>query len=167
MVSTSEQSLSCLFPGATGAANGIQNRPLSLRVDLEHVELVQQLLAESNGNALLAATVQTAWACLVRTYTGLPRVCFGVQEIGRKNMDAVDADTDPVMVLEIGNETSFEGLLQYIHDGSASTSSSKDLQYNTSVIFRFGTATATQSSKAATMAESVRKFIAESYFELR
>ncbi|KAF1951519.1 hypothetical protein CC80DRAFT_203009 [Byssothecium circinans] len=159
MASTTTQTLSSLFPAATEPANAQDphRRPLSLRVDLQHVELVHQLLATADGIESLAAAVQTTFALLLRAYTGLDRVCFGIQKIGGRSVHDDRTAISPAMVLDIDEETSLEQLDRDIRSTPIiDASNNEGLKYNTAILFRFSNTTVTQSSTFTTMSDSVR-----------
>ncbi|CAJ2506120.1 Uu.00g002500.m01.CDS01 [Anthostomella pinea] len=152
MAANSARGLSCLFPGA-GGADGVQRRPLSLRIELQHAELVHRLSAKPDGNVELATAVQTAFAVLLRAYTGLESVCFGLQETGGKHHDAVE-NTNPAVVVDVDEEMSYEQLIQHISTGSTMKPSNKEtVDYNTAILFCFSNAAATPSLKPATMVD--------------
>jgi hypothetical protein len=70
---------SCQFP-RLGASIHRPRRPMSLRVNLEHVQGLQKLSA--SDEAALPSLLRVAWGLLLRCYTGLDDVCFGYQETG-------------------------------------------------------------------------------------
>ena len=69
----------CQFPRLGASING-PRRPMSLRVNLEHVQRLQKLSA--SDEAALPSLLRVAWGLLLRCYTGLDDVCFGYQETG-------------------------------------------------------------------------------------
>lgn len=74
------ESKPCRFPRFGTGADG-PKRPMSLRVNLEHLKKLQQL--SESDDASLPSLLRVAWGLLLRCYTGLDDVCFGYQEIGR------------------------------------------------------------------------------------
>ena len=77
MESSPAQAQTCHFP-ATGKQDSGPKRPLSARVELQYPELVQQLVVGDNGDEALSAVVRAVWALLLRCYTGLDHVCYGI-----------------------------------------------------------------------------------------
>ena len=72
---------SCHFPSLyTGASQHPSKRPLSVRIDLRHLPALQNL--SNDGNSRLVTSLQIAWALVLRCYTGLDDVCFGLLELG-------------------------------------------------------------------------------------
>lgn len=69
----------CQFPRLGTAMDG-PKRPMSFRVDVDHVQLLQQL--SLSDEAALPSLLHVAWGLLLRCYTGLDDVCFGYQEAG-------------------------------------------------------------------------------------
>jgi hypothetical protein len=69
----------CEFPRLGASING-PRRPMSLRVNLEHVQRLQKLSV--SDEAALPSLLRVAWGLLLRCYTGLDDVCFGYQETG-------------------------------------------------------------------------------------
>jgi hypothetical protein len=55
MASDHAQVHSCLFPCLGRSSGGDQKRPLSVRIELQHPELLQKLFAEDDGKASLVA----------------------------------------------------------------------------------------------------------------
>lgn len=145
MASSATRVQSCLFP-ATGRSRSGQKRPLSVRVELQHPELVRQLLAEDHDGSSLSAAVRATWALLLRIYTGLDEVCFGLGEVGGASLSSITGnsatgdDCEAVAVLRIDDEMPFGQLIASSrNDGSIVTSPKEhQLQYNTSVLIRFG-----------------------------
>lgn len=157
MASELPQVNSCFFPVAI-KPSGDEKRPLSVRVDLQYPGLVQQLLAQEKCPDALAVVVRTTWALLLRTYTGLDRVCFGFDAIGGGIAESnTDKGTDPhVCMLDIGEDMSIQGLLESSKDCTAnmfSASEANDTACNTAVLLRFGAhaGSAQNSSKAMVM----------------
>lgn len=69
----------CQLPRLGGGLTG-PKRPMSLRVNVEQKEKMQQVLA--SDEASFAALLRAAWGLLLRCYTGQDDVCFGYQEFG-------------------------------------------------------------------------------------
>lgn len=69
----------CQFPRLGTAVDG-PKRPMSFRVDVEHVQLLRQ--RSMSDEAALPSLLHVAWGLLLRCYTGLDDVCFGYQEVG-------------------------------------------------------------------------------------
>ena len=146
---------SCLFP-ATGRSGGGPQRPLSVRFELQHPELVQQLLTKQNGSESLAAVVRTTWALLLRVYTGLNEVCFGWDEAGGAG---TSIHSRASVALCIDPDAPFEQLVRAAASAPSVVTSPKDhnAQYNTSVLIRFGVQTGTTMApnRAIGMSETV------------
>lgn len=69
----------CRFPRFDGEIDS-PKRPLSIEVELRHRKELQTLAAKDKET--LPCMLRTAWALVLRCYTGLEDVCFGYQEIG-------------------------------------------------------------------------------------
>ncbi|OCL14025.1 nonribosomal peptide synthase [Glonium stellatum] len=67
----------CQFPRLRTGVSG-PRRPVSIRVSLEHLQKLQQLLA--SDEAALWNLLRTAWGILLRCYTGRDDVYFGYHE---------------------------------------------------------------------------------------
>lgn len=141
MAPLSAQVHSCHFPATGRQTDGVK-RPLSVRVELQHLDLVQQLLAQNDGNEALAAVVRAAWAVLLRCYTGLNEVCFGFAEVGGapKASTADGSAAGLVSVMHISDDMSFEQLVKSAQSDETIVTATNDgdLQFNTSVLMRFG-----------------------------
>jgi hypothetical protein len=141
MSSTSGSTHSCFFPAACTSGNA-QKRPLSVRVDLQQLALVQQQLSKSDNHASLVAAVKVTWALLLRTYTGLDRVCYSYEEVGGASVSSIDEQNvsngvvDPVVMLDMDEETTFQQLLEKVETDAPSEE--KKCEYNSCVLLRFG-----------------------------
>lgn len=69
----------CQFPRLGTSVDG-PKRPMSLRVNLEQLQKLQQLSV--SDEAALPSLLRVAWGLLLRCYTGLDDVCFGYQGTG-------------------------------------------------------------------------------------
>jgi hypothetical protein len=69
----------CQFPRLGAGIDG-SKRAMSIRVNLEHLQRLQQLAVSEE--AALPSLLRVAWGLLLRCYTGLDDVCFGYQEPG-------------------------------------------------------------------------------------
>ena len=67
----------CHFP-RYGSGTNDQEEVLAVDVKLEQLVKLQNLAAAGAGE--LESVLQTAWALLLRCYTGIDEVCFGYQE---------------------------------------------------------------------------------------
>ena len=152
---------SCYFPAIGSGSGSDKTRPLSVRVAMQHPELLQQLLLKHAGRDLLVTSVTAAWALVLRTYTGLDQVCFGFSEVGgtsakrdengQRDSIATHAVRDEVLLGEIARPAQNDGSV----DGKLSH---ENFAYNTSVLFRFAAQDVTSGSStvmSTTMAESV------------
>lgn len=152
MSSASADTTACFFASSSSASNA-QKRPLSVRVDLQQPMLVQQLVEKKGeNNAQLISVARVTWALLLRTYTGLERVCFSYEETGGS-----DEITENVILLDIDGEMPVYGLLE-----SAATNAvpmDREYQYNTSVLVRFGTQPGKKyaAAKPMVMPDTVRR----------
>jgi hypothetical protein len=141
MSSTSDSTYSCFFPAVCTAGNA-QKRPLSVRVDLQQLALVQQLLSEGDNHASLVAAVKVTWALLLRTYTGLDRICYSYEEVGGASVSSVGEQdvsngvVDPVVMLDMDEDTTPQQLLEKVETDAPSEK--RKCEYNTSVLCRFG-----------------------------
>jgi hypothetical protein len=161
MASESAPMCSCFFPAAS-TANNAQKRPLSVRVDLRQPALVQQLLAKNDDNVALIAAVRITWALLLRTYTGLDRICFSYDEAGATLLSSSgtsEVPTDvvvPIVMLDIDETMSLQHLLTCAEADRPIVNNK--CKYNTSVLLRFGAQMGkTQTPvKAMAMPDSVR-----------
>jgi hypothetical protein len=71
----------CQFPRYEGDVFG-EKRLLSVTIELTHKQELEGLLKE--GPQVLPAIMRTAWALVLRCYTGVEDVCFGYQEITKQ-----------------------------------------------------------------------------------
>jgi hypothetical protein len=164
MSSTSASTHSCFFPAASTASNA-QKRPLSVRVDLQQPALVQQLLSKDEHNVALIAAVRVTWALLLRTYTGLDRVCYSYEEAGGISLSSVDelnvpsGVSDPVVVLDIDENMSVQQLLENAASNDPVVESK--CEYNTSVLLRIGAQMGKTHApgKAMAMPDQVRAWV--------
>ena len=69
----------CRFPHFDGEIDG-PKRPLSTNVEVRHKQELQRLAAKDAET--LPSILRTAWALVLRCYTGLEDVCFGYRETG-------------------------------------------------------------------------------------
>lgn len=77
---------SCHFPNLySGTGQLSSKRPLSVKIDLQHLPVLQDL--SENGDARFVASLQIAWALVLRCYTGLDNICFGLLETGGSPSD--------------------------------------------------------------------------------
>jgi hypothetical protein len=135
---------------------------LSVRIELQHPELLQKLFAEDDGKASLVAAVRAAWALVLRTYTGLDQVCFGLGEVGCDSTPGTGGQRDSVVAHLVSDEVSIAELVQRAKDDSFAIDQPghEAFGYNTSVLFRFaaqgGTVPGISKTAATTMAASVR-----------
>lgn len=142
MASQHEGTQSCQFPKLGRGSGNHQKRPLSVRVELQRPELLQQLLARETGKSLLVARVQAAWALVLRTYTGLDQVCFASGEVGGTSVSSAigdDGQREIIVSHFVGDEVLLEELAHRAEDDASSSDQSKheNLECNTSVLFRF------------------------------
>ena len=157
MSSISANSHSCFFPAASTASNA-QKRPLSVRVDLQQPALVQQLLSKDGSNVALIAAVRVTWALLLRTYTGLDRVCYSYEEVGGASSNSAEelnlpnGVSEPIVMLDIDEDMSFQQLLESVANEFPVVENK--CEYNTSVLFRFGTQTGKTHTPVTAMAMS-------------
>lgn len=149
---------SCHFPAVGRGAIGDKTRPLSVRVELQRPELLQQLLVKDNGKPLLIAGVKAAWALVLRTYTGLDQVCFGFSEVGGTLADNGTGRTgqrESIATHVVSDEVSLEDVARPVEDEVQH----ERPQYNTAVLFRFatqgGAASGSTTAAAVSMGESV------------
>jgi hypothetical protein len=161
MASEHAQVHSCQFPCLGRGSGSDQKRPLSVRVELQHPELLQKLFAEDDGKASLVAAVRAAWALVLRTYTGLDQVCFGLGEVGCNNTTGKDGQRDSVVAHLVSDEVSIAELVQRAKDDGFAVGQPghEAFEYNTSVLFRFaaqgGTVPGVSKTASTTMAASV------------
>ncbi|KAF2267152.1 acetyl-CoA synthetase-like protein [Lojkania enalia] len=143
---------SCHFP-ATGRQDNGPKRPLSVRVELRHLDLLQKLLGQEKGPEAFSAVIRAAWAMLLRCYTGLSEVCFGFEEVGRSVVSegAPDSSTfERATVIPIAEDMTIAQLIHVCdEDKSIKAIMNNNIQYNTSVMVRHGVQTATASQKQA------------------
>jgi hypothetical protein len=71
----------CQFPCYDGDISG-EKQPLSVNVELTHKQDLQDRLTKDSE--VLPAILRTAWALILRCYTGAEDVCFGYQEIRKQ-----------------------------------------------------------------------------------
>jgi hypothetical protein len=161
MSSTAANTHSCFFPAASTASNA-QKRPLSVRVDLQQPALVQQLLSRDDSNVALIAAVRVTWALLLRTYTGLERVCYSYEDAGGASSssaaepNAPNGTSEHVVMLDIDDDMSLQQLLDNVANTYPVVESK--CEYNTSVLLRFGAQMGKTPApgKAMAMPDSVR-----------
>ncbi|KAL5437004.1 hypothetical protein PMIN07_006815 [Paraphaeosphaeria minitans] len=160
MASENAQVHSCQFPSLGRGSGSEEKRPLSVRVELQHPERLQKLFAEEDGKVSFVAAVRTAWALVLRTYTGLDQVCFGLGEVRGDESPGKDGQRDSVVAHLVSDEVSIAELIQCKKDKCFPIDQPEHerLQYNTSVLFRFavqaGTASRVNNTASTTMAAS-------------
>ena len=157
MAHNSTQSLSCHFP-ATGRHTTDQKRPLSARVELQHLGLLQKVLEGENGNQSFSATIRAAWALTLRCYTGLNDVCFGFEEVGASS-DVAGA-VDLVTILRMDENLSLDALVEQARDVQCTspTETGPKHQYNSALLMRYGAGASSKTplpSRATGMSEKV------------
>ena len=157
MANNSTQPISCQFP-ATGRHTTDQKRPLSARVELQHLDLLQRLLEGGNGNQSFSATIRAAWALTLRCYTGLNDVCFGFEEVGTSS-DVVSA-ADLVTVLRMDENMSLDALVEQARDDQCTspTEIGPKHQFNSALLMRYGAGASGKTSlpmRATGMSEKV------------
>ena len=107
---------SCHFPSLySGASQLPSKRPLSVRIDLQHLPVLQDL--SNNGHARLVTSLQIAWALVLRCYTGLDNVCFGLLEIGNAVGDIELAQSFmqlPVAKIDLDESKALTEILEHI-----------------------------------------------------
>jgi hypothetical protein len=136
--------VSCLLPGI-GKHSVCLRRPLSVKVELQHLDLFQKLLVHENGGKF-SAVIRAAWALLLRSYTGLDEVVFGFEETGNSpsmvaQENAVDCEVlIPALLMQLRGDMSFGQLLEHAEkvETILTTTSDDTYQYNSSVSLRFG-----------------------------
>lgn len=169
MAARTGQALFCHFP-ATGRSIGGPKRPLSVRVELRHLDNLQKLVERNDGTDALSAVVRAAWALSLRVYTGLNEVCFGFEQVGGPSR-AGDEKHGTCTVARFDENTTLEELARQAQDaeGAFGESSDSDVAFNTSVMVRFGAAASSKHqlpSKTTNMSDKVypRKFFENSAF---
>lgn len=160
MASDRTQLHSCQFPSlGRGSVNDVK-RPLSVRVELQHPELLQQLSVDVDGKNSLLATVGAAWALVLRAYTGLDQVCFGSNQVGGAESHEV-GPRDSVVAHIVSDEVSIAELLRSSNEDipAGALFDEESSRYNTSVLVRFavqgGTTSGSSKTVSTTMAASV------------
>jgi hypothetical protein len=138
------QARSCHFP-ATGRQTSGPKRPLSVRLELQRLDLLQNLLEGDNDSRSLSAVMCAAWALSLRCYTGLSEVCFGFEEVGGSlHMDTEglgDVSGSLVAMLRIEEAMLLNDLVRQGYDSHCiSPDPSGKLDFNTSILLRSGTA---------------------------
>lgn len=125
------QMRACHFP-ATGRHWDASKRPLSVRIDLQHRELLREI-CNVNGNAEAATSVMcAAWALTLRCYTGLDEVCFGFEETGRSDCALLAPTT---VVASIDTKYTLKRLVELCSGEQCLCTEPVD--YNTSVLVRY------------------------------
>lgn len=166
MASTSKPVVSCLFPGTEKDCVG-PKRPLSVKIELQQLHLLQKLSDHKNGEAL-SAVIRAAWALLLRSYTGVDEVLFGFEATGNPpRIAAMESAINsenlvPALSMQLQPDMSLGQLLQHAEDIDTilTTPNDQTHQYNTSVLVRFGVHAAVsgehQVPKTFVMSEKVR-----------
>jgi hypothetical protein len=159
MASDQVKAQSCYFPAVGRAAVGDKTRPLSVRVELQQPELLQELFVQENGPALLVAGVRAAWALVLRTYTGLDQVCFGLSEVGGTVDDSEASEKgqrESIATHIVSDEVSLGEVARH---GEGEQPGHERFDYNTSVLFRFAAQGSTKAglnkATAVSMKDSV------------
>jgi hypothetical protein len=137
-----------MFPGTEKNSAG-PKRPLSVKIELQHLELLQKLFEDNDANAL-SAVVRAAWALLLHTYTGLEQVVFGFEETGNTPRitameNSVGGETlIPAVCMQMDEDMSFGQFLEHAKNVTPICTNTNDQinQYNSSVLVRFGAHTA-------------------------
>jgi hypothetical protein len=160
MAARTGQAVFCHFP-ATGRAIGGPKRPLSVRIELRHLDKLQKLVEENNGSDALSAVVQAAWALSLRVYTGLNEVCFGFEQVGGSSRASDRISSGACTVVRLDENATLEELAREAKgaEGAFSESSDSDGSFNTSVMVRFGAAASSKHqlpSKTTNMSDKVR-----------
>lgn len=156
---------SCHFPAAGRQVNG-PKRPLSVRVELQHLDLLQKLLEKDDVSESLSAVIRAAWALTLRCYTGLNDVCFGFEEVGgSSNRSASESTGDDLTselaaIMHIDEHMTLSELVQQAGSDESIVAGANvnSLQFNTSMLVRCGTATTGAKplpSKASIMSDKV------------
>ncbi len=151
----------CNFP-ASGKQKPSLERPLSIRVQLEHLDGLQRLLHQDRAISLLSARLRAAWALLLRCYAGTNDVCFGLEEPGQSIAENMTLSC-PVLWLPIDESHTLREVVETAGDddriqSSDSSSSSHTYNFNTSFLIRHpGIANhGAQKAASAHMSEQVR-----------
>lgn len=135
---------SCHFP-ATGKQTSGLKRPLSVRVELQHLDLLHHLLKGEDGSRSLSAVVCAAWALSLRCYTGLSDVCFGFDEVGTSSRAEAATSNGPcnnrAALLHIDENMILDEIMNQCQGNECiAQDSSPQHDFNTSVLVRLGTA---------------------------
>ncbi|KAJ4299243.1 hypothetical protein N0V90_004487 [Kalmusia sp. IMI 367209] len=160
MTSSENAAHSCFFPAIGRGSGSDQKRPLSVRVELQHAERLQELFAKDDGKSSLVAAISTAWALVLRVYTGLDQVCFGFGEVGGVPNEGEVFSNESVAAYVIDEDISIEQLIRRVGEDSAVVDPLKheNFRYNTSVLLRYatqvGTAQGSNKATVTTMAQS-------------
>lgn len=168
MSSSKTAARSCVFPAVGKGSGSDRNRPLSVRVELQHPQPLQQLLTQDGGKVLLAGAIGTAWALVLRAYTGLDQVCFGFGEVGGTSAESGSSGSEmrePVAAYDVDDSVSLEQLLDRVKADSPIVSPHHEsFRYNTAVLLRFANQAATtqnpNKATLTTMAQTVGRNIA-------
>ncbi|OAG11741.1 AMP-binding-domain-containing protein [Paraphaeosphaeria sporulosa] len=157
MASNNAQVHSCQFPSVGRGSGSDQKRPLSVRVELQHPERLEQLFAKDDGKASLVAAVRTAWALVLRTYTGLDQVCFGLGEVGGDESPRKDGQQDSVIAHLVSDEMLIAELFQHTKEDcfAIDRPEHQGFQFNTSVLFRFAVQAGTASGVSRTASKAM------------
>jgi len=167
MASNSIPIVSCLLPG-TSKHGVCLKRPLSVKIELQNLELFQKLCSHKNGGKF-SAVIRAAWALFLHSYTGLEEVVFGFEETGDSpsmatQKSVVDGEIrSPALLMQLRGNMSFGELLEHAENVETilTTTSDGTHQYDSSVLVRFGVHAAVSGkhktpSKTFIMSEKVR-----------
>lgn len=141
------QALTCHFP-ATGKQSGGPKRPLSARVELKRLDLLQDILAQENGGRAFSNVICAAWALSLRCYTGLNEVCFGFEEVGNSLRAGADDGSSLVAMMRIDENMLLNDLVRQGDDEKCILPETHgNFSFNTSILLRRGaTAPSTKQS---------------------
>ena len=101
----------CLFPRLEPEVND-PGRLQSVEVELESSQRLQDASLEHSE---LSAQLRTAWALVLRCYTGMEEVCFGYKESSEQN----GTDACSIFRLAIDESSSLAGLVRRARDDMA------------------------------------------------
>ena len=153
---------SCLFPGV-GKRSEALKRPLSVKVELERLDMLQAFLVNEGGVEALSAVMRATWASLLHCYTGLENICFGVEGGAFPSQTGAGDQRNPMQAvsMHIREDMSFSQLVAHARDLDHILTTTNDAaHYNTSILMRFASHGAEPGqnqalSKAYAMSETV------------
>ena len=161
MASNTVPTYACHFP-ATCRQGGQAKRPLSVRVDLQNQDALQQLLESGDGGESFSAIIKAAWSLCLRCYTGLDDVCFGFADVGgpgeasRPDSLVGGIAADQVFACRIDSEVTLEELVRIAREHTPSMDSeAMKYQYNTAMLLRFGATPANTKQQLPTKGNSM------------